>query len=193
MQKLKEMKENKILNIIINIIRALIIIILVGFIIVVFLQRVSNNKISFFKYRMFTVISGSMEPKYKIGDILISKEVEASTIKVGDTISYLGAQGSFKEKVITHEVIGIEHDANGRYLFRARGLANLVEDPAVHEEQLYGVVIYKSILLSAIYRIIGTNAGFLIFIVIPLLFIMGSEIIISLLNKEEERRSNLVR
>ncbi|MDD4035906.1 MAG: signal peptidase I [Bacilli bacterium] len=191
MQKLREMKENKTLNIIMTIIRTLIVILLVGFIIVVCLQRFSDNKISFFNYRMFTVISGSMKPKYDIGDVLISKEVAPSGIKVGDTISYLGAQGSFRGKVITHEVIGIEHDESGKYLFRARGLTNLVEDPIISEEQLYGVVIYKSILLSAIYRIVGTNAGFLFFIVIPLLFIIGSEIIITLLNKEEQRRERL--
>ena len=35
---------------------------------------------------MFTVVSGSMEPKYKIGDVLIAKEKDPSKIKVGDAI-----------------------------------------------------------------------------------------------------------
>lgn len=65
---------------------------LVAFIVVVCLQRFSDNKISFFNYRMFTVISGSMKPKYDIGDVLISKKEDPSKIKVGDTISYLGTK-----------------------------------------------------------------------------------------------------
>jgi signal peptidase I len=185
------MKKNKTLNTIMTTIKALIFIVLAGFIIVVCLQRFSDNKISFFNYRMFTVISGSMKPKYDIGDVLISKKVDPSTIKVGDTISYLGDKDGFTDKVITHEVVGVRQDENGEYVFRAKGLANLVEDPAVSESQLYGVVIYKSIILSTIYRIVSTNIGFYLFIIVPLMIIIGSEIIITLLNKEEKRREEI--
>ena len=59
---------------------------MVGFILSVCLQRFSNNKLSILNYRMFTVISGSMEPLYKIGDVLIAKEVKPEDIKVGDKI-----------------------------------------------------------------------------------------------------------
>lgn len=166
-------------------------IILIGFIVVVFLQRFSDNEISFFNYRMFTVITGSMEPRYVVGDVLISKNVEPSTIKVGDAISYKGKVGSFRDKVITHEVIGIETDENGDYLFRAKGRANIVEDPIVFEDQLYGVIVYKSIILSIIYRIISTKAGFYIFIILPILFVVGSEMISTMLDKEDKRRARL--
>ena len=188
---MKKLRENKILKIIMAIIRVIMIVLLAGFVVVVCLQRFSNNKISFFNYRMFTVVSGSMEPKYIIGDVLISKEVEPSKIKVGDTISYLGVAGDFKDKVITHQVISIETDANGKYVFHAKGLANLVEDPSVLERQLYGVVIYKSVILSSIYRIVATSIGFYAFIIIPLLYNIGAGIMTMLLNKEEKRREKL--
>lgn len=191
MKKIKEMMENKIVKIIMTVIRGFVILLLVGFVIVVCLQRFSGNKISFFDYRMFTVISGSMRPKYDIGDVLISKEVKPSTIKVGDTISYLGARGDFRNKVITHEVVGIEKASNGEYLFHAKGLTNLVEDPIVSENQLYGVVIYRSWILSLIYRFVGTNIGFYICIILPLIFIIGSEIFSTMLEKEENRRKEI--
>jgi signal peptidase len=191
MEKIKDLKKSKVFKIIMTILRILIGIVIVGFIIVVCLQRFSGNKISFFNYRMFTVITGSMKPKYDIGDVLISKSVNPSTIKVGDAITYLGNKGNLINKVITHEVVKIEKDANGKYLFHAKGRANLVEDPVVTENQLYGVVIYKSIILSLIYKIVGTTVGFYIFIIIPIIFIIGSEIITTLLNKEEERREGM--
>lgn len=187
---MKKLKECKLFKIIMTVIRVLIIGMLVGFIIVVLLQRFSDNKISFFNYRMFTVISGSMEPMYNIGDVLISKEVESSKIKVGDTISYLGDKGDFRDKVITHQVIRIEKEG-GEYLFYTKGLANIVEDPVVHESQVYGVVIHKTLILSIIYKIVATPIGFYLFIIIPLMFIIGSEIIVTLLDKEEKRRENL--
>lgn len=191
MEKTKEKKQNKAFNIIKKVIRIFIVIVLVAFILVVCLQRFSDNKISFFNYRMFTVISGSMKPKYDIGDVLISKKVDASALKVGDTISYLGESGDFRNKVITHQIVGINKDENGKYIFHAKGLANLVEDPVVYERQLYGKVIYRSFILSVIYKIVGTNLGFYLFIIIPLIYIIGSEVITTLLNKEEKRRKAL--
>lgn len=188
---MKKLRENKIFKVIMTVLRTFVVVVLGAFIIVVCLQRFSGNKISFFDYRMFTVISGSMKPKYDIGDVLISKETEPSDVKVGDDISYLGAAGDFNGKVITHQVIGVNTDENGKYIFRAKGLANLVEDPAVSEDQLYGVVIYRSILLSTVYKIVSTDVGFYLFIIIPIMFIIGSEIVSTLLNREEKRRTNI--
>lgn len=185
------MKKSKIWNIIKAAIRAFAIIILIGFVIVVCLQRFSGNKISIFGYRMFTVISGSMKPKYDIGDVLISKKVEPSSIKVGDTITYEGKKQDFAGKIITHEVIKIEKDTNGEYIFHAKGLANLVEDPVLYENQIYGVVIYRSLILSIIYRIVATKIGFYLFIIIPLLYIIISEMLSTLLSREEKRREKL--
>ncbi len=161
------------------------------FILMVCLQRFSNNRISILNFRLFTVISGSMEPKYKIGDVLVAVETKPEDIKVGDAISYLGNKNSFKDKVVTHEVIKIEKDRNGKYYFHAKGLANAIEDPIVAEDQLYGVVKYRVIILSFIYKIVGTPLGFFFFVVVPLLFIIGSELVASLMEKEEKRRKRL--
>mgnify|MGYP004577375341 FL=1 len=184
-----EKKENKGLKIVKSVLNFVIALLVILFVIVVVLQRFSNNKLSFFNLRMFTVVSGSMKPTYDIGDVLISKETDASKIKVGDTISYLGRAGSFRDKVITHKVVGIEKDENGKYVFRTKGTANLVEDPLVYQDQLYGVVVYKVKLLSLIYKIVSTKYGMLIFVIIPLFYVIGSEILSFMLEKEEKRRS----
>lgn len=193
MNYMRNFFEKKPVRIIVNILKAFCLAFFILFILMVCLQRFSNNEVSFFNYRMFTVASGSMEPKYKIGDVLISKEKEPSKVKVGDAITYLGQKNSFKDKVVTHEVISIEQDSEGKYLFHAKGLANLMEDPVVSESQLYGVVVYKSIILSFIYKIIGTKYGLFIFVILPLLFIIGSEIVSAMLDKEEQRRQRIKR
>lgn len=182
-------KRNKIFKVIKTIFNSVVGIVLAAFIVVVFLQRFSDNKISFFNYRMFTVVSQSMKPKYDIGDVLISKQVDPSKIKVGDTISYQGMTGDLANKVITHQVIKIEIDENGKYIFHAKGLANLVEDPVLTEDQVYGVVVYKSFILSLVYRIVGTSIGFYLFIIVPILYIIGSEVISFMLDKEQKRRN----
>ena len=177
----------KIIKIISTTIKVIIGIALAAFVLVVLLQRFSDNKLSFLNYRMFTVVSQSMVPKYDIGDVLISKEVEPSKIKEGDVISYEGNYGDFNGKVITHRVVGIEKRADGKYYYRSKGDANVIEDPIVVENQLYGVVVYKSFILSLVYRIVGTKIGFYLFIIVPILIIIGSEMISTL----QERRKKL--
>ncbi len=188
-EKLKEIKDNKVFKIVSKIVNTVIIIFLLLFAMAVYLQRFSNNKASFFNYRMFTVITGSMEPKYHVGDVLIAKHVDPSVIKEGDAISYEGKHGDFKDKIITHEVVKVEKDENGKYLFRAKGLSNLIEDPIVSEEQLYGKIVYKSIGLSFVYNIISSNIGFYLCIIVPLVFIIGYEAFTILLEREERKRN----
>lgn len=185
---MQKLRENKIFKICKIALKVLFFLALIGFVISVCLQRFSNNRLSIFNYRMFTVISGSMEPRYKIGDVLFAKEVKPESIKVGDTISYLGKQGSFRDKVVTHEVTKIEK-IDGEYYFHTKGLTNLVEDPIVSESQLYGKVIYKSVIISLVYKIVSTNIGFYLFIIVPILYIIGSELIVTLLDKEAKKRS----
>jgi len=181
-----ENRKRKIIKRVFDIIIAIFVVL---FLLVVCLQRFSGNKVSFFNYRLFVVASGSMEPKYKIGDVLISKEIEPSKIKVGDNISYLGQRGDLKDKVITHQVISIEKDADGKLLFHAKGISNIIEDPIVYENQIYGIVKHKLVLLSLAYKIVGTPIGLFIFVVLPILYIIISEVVIAMLEKEEKRRN----
>ena len=188
---MKNEKIKKIFKIIKGIINTIIVAVVLSFVLIVCLQRFSNNRISFFNYRIFTVVTGSMEPKYKIGDILIAKETEPSKIKIGDSISYLAQKGEIRNNVVTHEVVNITKSESGEYLFHSKGLVNLVEDPVVPESQLYGVVVYKTKLLSFVRRIISTDIGMLLLIIIPILYIIISEMIVTLIEKEEKRRTKV--
>jgi len=185
---MEKIKQNKIIKIIKNTISVILIVFALAFILTVYMQRFSDNKMSFFKYRMFTVITGSMEPKYEVGDVLLAKEVPPSEIKVGDTISYEGRSGDVKGRIVTHEVVSIETDSDGKYLFRARGLQNIVEDPVIYEEQLYGVIVHKIAILSFVYQIISTDLGFYFCIIVPLILVIGYEIVQTMIRIEDKKR-----
>lgn len=174
-----------------KIIRGIFITMFVLFVLMVCLQRFSNNRIAIFKFRLFTVITGSMEPKYKVGDVLVAVETDPKDIKIGDAVSYLGTKRDVKNKVITHEVVDIEETENGKRRFHTKGICTncIAEDPIVEESQLYGVVKYKFVILSLIYKVVGKPLGLFLFVVVPLLYIIGSEMVLSLLEKEKERRN----
>ena len=170
-----------------QVVNVLLIIFVVCFALVVCLQRFSNNEISFLNFRLFTVVSGSMAPEYEIGDVLLAQEREPSKIKVGDNISYLGTKGNFKDKVVTHQVVEIEEDKDGNLLFHTKGIANASEDPIVKPEQIYGVIVHEAKILSAIYGVVAKPTGMFIFVIIPVFYVIGSEFIALLLEKDEEK------
>ena len=185
---MKKETFKKIFRIVKGVINVIIVLFVMSFALIICLQRFSDNKISFLNYRIFNVVTGSMEPKYKVGDILIAKKKDPSEIKIGDAISYLAYAGEIKNNVVTHEVVNISKDENGDYLFHSKGISNLVEDPVVHEEQIFGVVVYRTKILSFVRKMINTDIGMLLFVIIPVLYIIVSEMIAMLMEKEEKRR-----
>lgn len=183
MQKLRKNKFLKYLLKTIKTIGILFILLIIGTIII---QRIFNNNISIFGYRIFTVATGSMEPEYKVLDILFVKETDITTLKVGDDIVYMGKIGNFDGKIITHRIINIEKEED-KLVFYTQGIANSVEDPKVYSDQIYGKVIYKGIILSFMNKIINNPIGFFVLIVIPISVLIFLEIVDRTKEKEKNK------
>lgn len=85
-------------------------------------------------YQCYTVLSGSMEPKYSVGDLLYVKEVDPTTIEVGNDITFIVNEDLV---VATHRVVRV--DAENQRLY-TKGLANEIEDSdPVHFNNVIGV------------------------------------------------------
>lgn len=188
LEKIKKIKENKILKTIWNIIYTLMFLIVVLMLIIVVAQRMTNNDITIGGIRMFSVATGSMVPVYEVGDVLISKEVQPETIKVGDDIVYQGEKGSYVGKVITHRVISVEKLEDGNYKIITQGVANNQEDPAITQTQVYGKVIYKVHILSLLTRLTKNVYGMyiIIFIIVGIFAYKNIKNIINRENEENE-------
>ena len=72
-----------------------------------------------FGYNPLVVLSGSMEPSYKVGSVLYYKSVEEENLKVGDVITFELKDGTF----VTHRINRI---VNGEY--ETKGDANNTPD-----------------------------------------------------------------
>ena len=85
-------------------------------------------------YQCYTVISGSMEPAYSVGDLLYVKKVDVNTIKAGDPITFILNEDLV---VATHRVVRVDAE-NQR--FYTKGDANEIEDSdPVHFNNVIGV------------------------------------------------------
>lgn len=184
-EKIQEIKNNKILKIISNIIYVIVFIIILLMLIIVILQRTSNNEVTIGGYRIFVVATGSMVPKYQVGDVLISKEIDPQDIKVGDDIVYNGKEGSFNGKVVTHQVVSIEKQEND-YKIVTKGIANTAEDPEITQEQVMGKIIYKVKLLSFFEKAASNNYIFYFIIFVPIVLIIYKQVRTSFDDEEDE-------
>lgn len=180
--------ENKFLRFLKNIVKTLITIFLICLILIIIVQRVTNNNFSIGGIRIFTIVTGSMEPIYEVGDMIISKEVAAKDILVGDDIVYNGKEGAFKDKIVTHRVIS-RVNSSGTYKFVTKGVNNDLEDPQIEEKQIIGKVIYKSYILSFISKLINNTVSFFILVFIPFVFLIFFEIL-DIVNAGKKEKEN---
>lgn len=165
----------KVIKKILNILKIIILILLILFALFTVYQKVFPNNPSAFGFRTYSIITKSMEPVLKKGDVILVQERNTSSYKVGDIITFKGTSGDLKGKIVTHEIVGIKLE-NGKNIFYTKGIQNISEDPAVYENEILGKYIYKFKFFSLIERIMNTKIGFILIIIIPLGYIYFYEI-----------------
>ena len=182
---MRNLLDNKAVRIMLRIVKFIIYILLICIVFIVIMQRVSGNTIAIGGIRMFNVVSESMAPDYTKGDILIVKETDAKKIKVGQDIAYQGEEGQVAGKIVTHRVVNIETE-NNELKFHTKGISNMIEDPEVKENQIFGVVVYKMFFLSIINKLMYNIYFFYFIIIVP----TGIIIFLEIKNRREKLRED---
>ena len=175
----KKLMNNKGFQITKKIISIIVTILLVLIFFVILVQKLSNNRFNLGGYGIYTIATGSMEPEYKVKDLIIASKKDANTIEVGDDVVYLGKDESVAGKIVTHRVIN-KGERDGKLYFYTKGIANELTDPEIDESQILGVVKGKLHILSLCSHIINSSIGLLFVIVIPFIiyiFFEGKHII----------------
>ena len=122
------------------------------------------------------VLTDSMYPDIKSGDLIICNTAEAEDVKVNDVISFFDPAGN-GTSIVTHRVIEIVEE-DGKILFRTRGDNNNTEDKElVPAENLVGV--YKMRIAGAghIAMFMQSTAGLIVCVVLPIILLVGYDLI----------------
>lgn len=118
-------------------------------------------------YQVFTVLSGSMEPEYSVGDLLYVRKVDVNSIKVGEPITFILNEDLV---VATHRVV--EVDAENQH-FYTKGDANEIADSEpVHFNNVIGVPQFSIPMLGYVSEFIQNPPGTYITIAVGLLLIL---------------------
>jgi len=91
--------------------------------------------------RPYTILTGSMEPQYPPGTLVVVRGVDPAEIAIGDVITYQLRSG--EPEVVTHRVVAVQVDAAGEQTFVTQGDANNSADAdPVRDVQVVGRLWY---------------------------------------------------
>ena len=140
------------MKVLFRVVKGIITLFLFVVLVVVVLQKFTNNRITIGNVYIFQVASASMTPEYRVGDVIVVKKAPPETIKLGDDVTYHGTNYEFNGLTITHRIVNIRQE-NGKYYFTTKGIANTIEDPEISEDNVYGKVVYHTVLFSLVGRL----------------------------------------
>ncbi len=125
-------------------------------------------------YQSFTVLSGSMEPAISTGDVILVKKISPTDARIGDVVTFRSPDEP--TKIITHRVRSIQV-ADGVVRFVTRGDANTgAERWQVAGNGQIGKVAVHVPKLGYVTNRVGSRFGKLVFLVLPALILLVSEI-----------------
>ena len=123
------------------------------------------------------VLTDSMYPDIKSGDLIICKVVDAKDVEIGDVISFYDPAGK-GTSVVTHMVIDIINE-DGKISFKTKGINNNTEDRLpVPEANL--IAEYTGIRIPgagnfAIFM--QSTTGLIVCVILPIILFVGYDVI----------------
>lgn len=153
-------------------------------------SKLNGGQAKFAGYQLYTVLSGSMNPAFDTGSLVVVKQVDPAILQEGNIIAFNGHGG----RLISHRIVGI--DLENGLSFITKGDANAVADSgAVSGNQVIGTVQFAIPFLGRLLAFSQTKQGLLTLIIIPALAIIileGRELLSYALQLDKEKKAKSV-
>jgi signal peptidase I len=118
------MTAKKVWKITSNLITGLLFLLLIFMIFVVVSSKLSGGEPNFLGYQLKTVLSGSMEPTFKTGSVIVVKPLEnPEKLKKDDVITFMVAQ----DQLATHRIVEVFKNDN-QVMYKTKGDNNNASD-----------------------------------------------------------------
>ena len=91
-----------------------------------------------FGLQVYTVLSGSMEPEYKVGSLIYVALEDVENLKIGDVITFMATD----KVVATHRIEKVVNE-NGKIKFLTKGDANdYIDENLVSSDNVIGTPVF---------------------------------------------------
>ena len=187
----KKFSAKQIVNIVVDAILFPILLFAGFFSISLVITRATRGVPSVFGYAMIRIISGSMQDAgFQIGDTVFIKSKNVKDYQVGDYIAFYDyvdpncptpptvANGQKptnspnKGRIVFHEIVSIETDANGNLWFHTKGTNNPAEDKnIIFQDYVIGEHVEGGF-VPGVMSFVSSPLGILILIVLPCTIIL---------------------
>lgn len=132
-----------------------------------------------FGLKSYVVLSGSMEPKYSVGELIYVKDTKAEEVGVGDIIVF-----PFGDAVATHRIVGVNEDA---MYFRTKGDANSYTDASpVYFDEIIGIPVFSIPLVGYVSLAVQSPWGIAAVAILCILLLLWDEIAKWLMKKRSK-------
>jgi signal peptidase len=158
---MKKINFNNLLKVVGDILFGILI--LIALVFLVSFLPIKNN------YKLFTVMSGSMEPKIKTGSIIFTQP--SGSYGVGDIITFNSNDASGKKDTTTHRIFS-ETVQGGQTMFATKGDANNAPDSqSIYKDQIVGKYMFGIPYVGYLLAYIKTLTGLIIIIIIAAIIV----------------------
>ncbi len=174
----KEEKFNKVLTIIGAVLCVILIPILIVNCTLIVKSLVNKEDVpDFGGFLPLIVLTESMEPDIKSGDLIFCKTIEAEEVNEGDVISFFDPASS-GSAVVTHRVERIEEE-NGKLFFITKGINNNTEDKLpVPADNLVGKYLdFRIPGAGNVALFMQSTAGLIVCVILPLVAFVAYDVI----------------
>lgn len=127
-------------------------------------------------YFPLIILTDSMFPEIKGGDLIFCRTAEPEDIAVGDVISFFDPAGN-GSSMVTHRVVEVTQE-DGSLAWKTQGDANNVADSAlVPAENLVGVYCTRIAGAGNIAMFMQTTQGLILCVICPIAVLVGYDVI----------------
>ncbi len=167
----------KVISKVINTVLVLIILLAAGIMVLAGVNAKSGKATTVLGYGFMAVQTGSMEPNYPVGSVIIIKKTDAAQLQINDVITFYSDDPTLNNRIVTHRIIEITNEGDGTYSFITKGDANVINDKyPVEGERVIGKVLTRSAFMEKLINIRQNPTTFLLVIMLPLTVIIALEI-----------------
>ena len=191
-KKKEKWTPKRILNLVLDIVLFPILIFATCFSLSLIITKITKGVPMVFGYAMITVVSGSMrDAGFEVGDKAFIKQTEANELAVGDYIAFFDyvdpahprpatiANGEkptsnpLKNRIVFHEIIKIETDANGDLWFRTKGTNNASADyNVIYQDYVIGKHVDDGKGIVKFFKFVNSTTGIVLLVVVPCTIIL---------------------
>lgn len=126
----------------------------------------NNNDLGEVKLNFYTILSPSMYPTIKPGDIIVTYKEDA--YYKGDIITFVSSSNVSSGKTITHRIYSEPIEMNGKMQYTTKGDNNPSPDSApANEDNVLGKVLFKIPKAGYIQQFLLSKIGWVTVILLP--------------------------